>query len=107
MADYGVFILPPMSTPFRYSGQPNFSNQESGKYKKFNTQTGIKLEPNCGIDTAVHKDDWKGTSIITEIVVCDFKELEVIIHKEPVPVTKINKSQQATLFDALEIKQTA
>ena len=70
----GAFILPQTSVPFQYSGnKSSFSNLEPRKYQKFNVETGLRLEMNCGYDTAVHKDDWIGTSnMITEVALCDY-----------------------------------
>jgi hypothetical protein len=36
--------------------------------------TRIELESNCGIDTSLFAQDWRGVSIITEIVLADFLE---------------------------------
>jgi hypothetical protein len=37
--------------------------------------TSIELESNCGgIDTSVFAQDWRGVSIVTEIVLTDFLE---------------------------------
>lgn len=72
LASYGVFILPQASANFEYSGKQNFKEIESDKAKKFREQTGILMQPNCGIDTAIYKDDWRGVSPICEIVCCEF-----------------------------------
>lgn len=56
----GVFIIPQMSSPFKLSGQRHFEKTESDKYLKFVERTGIHLTPNCGLDTSVYGDDWKG-----------------------------------------------
>lgn len=72
LADFGAFILPQMSAPFRYSGRPEFIREESDKVIKFREQTGIEMEPNCGIDTAIYKSEWRGVAPVCEIVVCEF-----------------------------------
>lgn len=69
----GVFIVPQMSAPFRYSGRRCFTQEESDECRKFTKQTGIVMQPNCGIDTAVYCAEWKGVSPICEIVCCDFE----------------------------------
>lgn len=74
LAPYGVFIVPQMSAPFRYSGRPVFEADEDDRVRRFREQTGIVMGPNCGIDTSVYKADWKGASVICEIVCCDFSE---------------------------------
>lgn len=71
---YGVFIIPQMSAPFQYSGVPSYREIESPKVTKFVKDTGIIMEPNCGINTSVYRDQWRGASPVTEIVCCDFDE---------------------------------
>jgi hypothetical protein len=71
-APYGVFIVPQMSAPFRYSGRPCFEVCETDRTLGFREQTGIVMEPNCGIDTSVYRAAWKGASPIVEIVTCEF-----------------------------------
>ena len=72
MAEFGAFILPQMSAPFRFSGKQMFTEEESDKARKFREQAGIVMEPNCGIDTSIYKNDWRGVSPVCEIVVCEF-----------------------------------
>lgn len=74
LADHGVFIIPQTSASFRYSGQPRFATETDAECARFTKQTGIRMEPNCGIDTSYHKDDWQGVSPAVEIVVCDFAQ---------------------------------
>lgn len=74
LAPYGVFIVPQSSAPFRYSGVPCFRHEEADKARRFREQTGIVMEPNCGIDTASYRDEWRGVSPVCEIVCCDFAE---------------------------------
>jgi hypothetical protein len=81
IADYGCFILPQQSTPFKYSGQLYFIDtriqspgynphglQPPAKVQKFIYQTGFDYQFNIGVDTSVYKDDWKGVSPVCEIV---------------------------------------
>lgn len=75
LANYGVFIIPQQSAPFRYSGERNYREEENEKAAKFKEQTGIVMQPNCGIDTAIYKNDWKGVSPICEIVCCNFENV--------------------------------
>lgn len=74
LADFGAFIIPQMSAPFRYSGERNYRDEESDDCRKFREQTGVTMEANCGIDTSVFKGEWRGVSPICEIVVCEFKQ---------------------------------
>lgn len=74
IANYGVFILPQMSTPFKYSGVDGYKTQKLDKYIKFNKETGIEIGANCGIDTSIHKDDWHGVSPVCEIATVEFCE---------------------------------
>lgn len=81
LAWFGVFIIPQMSAGFTYSGKPYFKRSESDAYKKFSQQTGLKLEPGCGIDCDYYKDDWHGVSVSVEVVTCEFEapEAEVTV----------------------------
>lgn len=88
IADYGAFIIPQTTAPFRYSGCPAGGWKRtikngigSGYYEcptdlhdKLFAQTGIKLGANCGLDTSSYRNDWHGVSVATEIVTVDFKE---------------------------------
>lgn len=74
IADYGVFILPQLSAPFRYSGERAYRYEEGDKARKFRQQTGINMGSSCGIDTSCYVGEWKGVSPICEVVVCDFSE---------------------------------
>lgn len=70
----GTFILPQMSTPYKYSGEHGMSTNESRKYDKFSKQTGLEFEFNAGLDTSVHINDWKGVAPMCEIINCDFED---------------------------------
>ena len=72
IANYGIFILPQQSAPFAYSGVRQYERRVSGKCAKFIEQTGIFLNPGCGVDTAMYLEDWKGVSPLCEVVLCDF-----------------------------------
>lgn len=76
LADYGVFIIPQMSSPFVYSGAQYYHERESRKYDKFARSTGITLEPGCGIDSTAHVNAWHGVSPVCEVVCCDFSEIK-------------------------------
>lgn len=98
LAEYGVFILPQMSAPFMFSGVQQYKRSENDKYKKFNEQTGLFLDAGCGIDTSYHKDAWKTTSIITEIVCCEFPKIEAKAEPQQVELfTEQPKPEQLTL----------
>jgi hypothetical protein len=76
VAEFGAFILPQMSAPFRYSGQPCYRAEEGDKPRKFREQTGIVMEPGCGVDTSIYRNEWRGVSPVCEIVVCEFDRPE-------------------------------
>jgi hypothetical protein len=80
-AAHGVFLIPQSSSPFRLSGVRAFKETTIPKYERFAEQTAIRLEPNCGLDTSVHNADWRGVSIVTEIVLADFQEAR--LRREP------------------------
>jgi hypothetical protein len=88
LSDFGAFILPQMSAPFQYSGRQCFEKNETDKARKFREQTGIVMEANCGIDTSIHKGEWRGVSPVCEVVVCEFVT----------PVAAENAPAQAALF---------
>lgn len=74
MADYGVFLIPQGSAPFAYSGRPCFEEVHGGRAEKFQSDTGIVLEPSCGIDASLYQSDWHGVAPAVEIVCADFVE---------------------------------
>lgn len=92
IAEYGVFIVPQESAPFRYSGQQCYREEINAECRKFLDQTGITLEMNCGLDTSVYLAEWKGVSPMCEIVICDFDI------PDAKPAAK--EEQQLALFDA-------
>lgn len=88
IADFGVFIVPQLTAGFKYSGSPaggwpetrkdgigsGFAENKSDTHARLLDQTGIILEPSCGIDTALYARDWHGVSVSTEVVTVDFIE---------------------------------
>jgi len=68
IARYGVYLVPQTSSSFEYSGKPYYKPLKNGKAMDFTNQTGIELHPNCGIDTSIYKKEWKGVSVICEVV---------------------------------------
>lgn len=71
LADYGVFIIPTGSAGFTMTG--SYQTFPSRKLKKFTEQTGIIVEPNCGIDANMYQEKWRNAAPSTEVVVCDLK----------------------------------
>jgi len=71
LADFGVFIIPQGSAPFKISGCLSFEETSPNGYDRFVKDTNIVLDANCGIDTTVEAH-WSGVNIITEIVLADF-----------------------------------
>lgn len=74
IADHGAFIVPQMSAPFRYSGQPYYEERQSDKFDKFHRATSITLLAGCGIDCDHYIDQWRGVAPKVEIVCADFTE---------------------------------
>ena len=74
IADYGTFLIPQMSEPFRYSGAPYYKRLNGRKFQQFHDDTGIDMDAGCGVDTSYHQKDWKNSAPVTEIVSCDFTE---------------------------------
>lgn len=88
IADYGAFIVPQATAPFRYSGCPaggwpssvkdgvgsGFEKNWTDTHDRLLALTGIRLEPSCGIDTSQYATEWHGVSVVTEVVTADFVE---------------------------------
>lgn len=74
LADHGAFIVPQQSASFQYSGRHCYERRATGKGVDFQNATGLEMEIGVGVDTSIFKDEWKDTSIITEIVCFDFAE---------------------------------
>lgn len=104
IAEYGVFILPQESASFRYSGQRTYRQEENERARKFREQTGIVMEPGCGVDTAIYKNEWRSVSPICEIVVCDFErryeappQLELALTASPEVSPYLNKQSEVRM----------
>lgn len=88
IAQYGSFILPQGSTPYRWSG--NNGRYEDlirnctcpKKVKKFIKETGLEFQFNSlGLDTSQYREMWKGVKPICEIVLVEYPEKEEPISK--------------------------
>jgi len=67
-SDFGIFILPQNSVPFRYSGRNHYEVLESSVWNKLK-----KYYPNANadcisVDTSIYKSMWHGASPIVELV---------------------------------------
>lgn len=102
ISKYGTFILPQQSTPFRYSGKRyKEPDDRTNKLIKFENETGLVFEMNCGIDTGYYIDDWNGVSPMCEIVNFDFDNKKQPYDDLKIENQKFNYSEgsfQATLF---------
>lgn len=98
LADSGAFIIPQMSAPFCYSGRNYLQDSNSEKAAAFTEKTKINMGMNLGIDTAYHKDDWKGASPICEIVICDFEEARALRQPRTVASNPSTPQAQLNLF---------
>lgn len=59
-AKSGYFILPAMSTPFKFSGEQYYQDFQSKEFKRFLKTQKVPFFMACdGIDCDVYKDDWK------------------------------------------------
>ncbi|WP_370973965.1 hypothetical protein [Amycolatopsis sp. cg9] len=77
VARRGVFLIPQVAAPFRYSGVPRYETDAGdAEYRKFVAATGIELEANCGIDTTQYQQDWHDVDPLVEIVRADFTTRE-------------------------------
>lgn len=105
IADHGTFIMPQQSAGFKYSGAHYYQRQDNRAYTSFVKDTGLHLDAGCGVDTSQYKDSWKSTSVMTEIVCCDFnyfpaeEEAEALQELPDVSnQTPSNQYQQLTLI---------
>ena len=111
LADLGVFIVPQATAPFKLSGCPDggwpetrrngigsgFVRRSDDALARFEAQTGIVMEPGCGVDTAASDREWHLVAIRTEIVVCDFVEARERRSPKPAePVVAEPSSQPVT-----------
>lgn len=94
VAEFGAFIIPQGSAPFRYSGAQCFQLYEDGKAAAFTKKTGIEMHPGAGVDTSIFRDQWKNTAPLVEIVTCEFDQPEEQPAKQP---AKIETSAPAQL----------
>lgn len=104
LAKWGVFLLPQLSAPFMLSGVPCFKDSVSAKCRKFMDQTGIELGSNCGLDTSRYADEWRGVTMICEIVTCDFetgKDDGPTAERIAQAVPQVQFIEQTSLFGAL------
>ncbi len=98
LAEYGAYILPQNSAPFRYSGAAYYQRHEQERYLKFAGLTGIHLDAGCGIDTTVHENGWKHSKIRTAIVTSEFPRVAEFQPTSPESGTALTK--QYSLFEA-------
>jgi hypothetical protein len=89
ISDYGSFLIPQGSTPFKYSGSDigfidlrlkskgynPYEQEPSRKVKKFLKETNFNPIFNSGIDTNFYKKEWKGVSPTCEIINFDWKNI--------------------------------
>jgi hypothetical protein len=81
IARSGAFIIPQNNSPIiHYPERGQSSSNHSKEYLKFNNETGITLECNCGINANGH--EWRGASPKVEIVTCDFTSNKPIRKKK-------------------------
>lgn len=76
LAEYGVFIIPQMSSPFEYSGKPHYKVRSSAKFDRFHSATSIELNAGCGVDCSMFRDQWRGVTPRVEIACADFAEVQ-------------------------------
>lgn len=126
LANYGVFIVPQNSAPFRYSGEPRYREERDDECRRFETVTGITLEPNAGVDTTYYRHHWRGVTPKVEIVQADFTETRPPAPRRPAepaePVTSLQTADDRhtetvnrlranagqpplTLFDVLDLNK--
>lgn len=98
IADYGVFIVPQQSAPFRYSGSQRYERCPSAECQKFVAVTGISLEANCGIDTAMYLHEWHGVAPMCEVVTSEFDRLMSVP-----PALNVTRGARPAQVDQLDL----
>lgn len=67
MAEFGTMICPRGATDWEFSGRPTFRRMDNPQYRKWSDWAGIRLSPNCGIDTCDSGARFSDTSIVVDI----------------------------------------
>ena len=102
LADYGAFIIPQQSASFQYSGRHFYERHTKGKGVDFENATGLTMDAGVGVDTSIFKNEWKDTSIITEIACFDFAEVCRVKSSKTesvsLPLAATHQAQQLALF---------
>lgn len=94
IATLGAFIIPQMSAPFRYSGQPCYRDELDRDCAAFQQQTRIAMSCGAGFDTSIYLEEWRGVAPKVEIVTCDFSEpLQQVV--EPTRSVRVATPQRA------------
>lgn len=93
LADYGAFILPQMSAPFRYSGEREYVPTSGASYERFHAKTGLTLGPSCGIDCSYFINDWRGVAPKVEVCTADFAQ-----QKAEAAARRVAEIEQQDLF---------
>lgn len=98
IAQNAVFLLPQMSTPFKYSGQRNYEETMPDKVARFIEKTGIKFGFNLGIDTGVYINDWKGVAPMCEICTFEFDQIidKSLVSEKKIDIVSENKKEIST-----------
>ncbi|GAB2208939.1 hypothetical protein ROS1_57570 [Roseibium sp. ROS1] len=105
LADRGEFIVPQTSAAFRYSGAQCFRGVETGPAAEYQKLSGFRMHEGPGVDTSMHKDDWKDTSIICEIACYEFAQdrarqwrVQDRLRALPVPAVPHRPAEQLALL---------
>ena len=78
IANSGLFIVPQISSGFKYSGPGMYEKNKTEAVSKFEKQINISLElGSIGLDTTLYQG-WKGVNPIVEIVDIDFFDVRRI-----------------------------
>lgn len=74
IANFGAFIIPQPSAPFRCSGEHCYREEVDRDCAAFQDQTRIAMSCGAGFDTSIYAEEWRGVTPKVEIVTCDFAE---------------------------------
>ena len=73
-SNFGVFIVPSSSSPYLFSRKKMSEENKNHSFLKFKEkmkEQNCEISFNCGLDTSLYKDKWKGTIQVPEIIIVE------------------------------------
>lgn len=97
--DMGTAILPPNYLNWHLSGRQYFEYKPNPKYTAWSARTGIRLDPNCGIDCTC-MESFQDTKILVDIVCVQVDREKAV--ESTAPALTLDQHDDASL--AAEVK---